>query len=168
MLLGTVCLGACGCAGSMFHHKKEPVALLRIHMESESSVAGTTTNIAVLRDQPVRVNISTDPILTEADVTAARVLDAPGGFAIELKFEETAGWRLEQYTAINPGKHLAIYAHWGEKLEDGRWLTALLVNHRNASSMLTFTPDCSHAEAVQFVSELNAAAKKKAGMKSKD
>lgn len=164
-----LCLAATGCAGSLFHHqKKEPVAILRVHVESEASNVGSTKNVPVLRSQPVMVNISTDPILTEADVIAARLLDAPGGFNIELKFEETAGWRLEQFTAINPGKHLAIYAHWGDKPEDGRWLAAPLIVRRMADSTLTFTPDASHAEAEQWVQELNAAAKKKAGMKSTD
>ncbi|HUC84587.1 MAG TPA: hypothetical protein VL970_05285, partial [Candidatus Acidoferrales bacterium] len=113
-------------------------------------------------------NIATDPILTEADVTAARLLDAPGGFAIELKFEETAGWRLEQFTAINPGKHLVIYGHWGDKPEEGRWLAAPVIVHRIANSTLIFTPDASREEAEQFVKELNAGAQKNAGMKSKD
>ncbi len=152
----------------MFHHKKKPVALVRIHVESEANNAGSTTNAYVLRSSPVTVNISTDPVLTEADVTAARLLDAPGGgFAIELRFEQTAGWRLEQATSINPGKHLVIYAHWGVNPLDGRWVAAPLILGRNASSRLSFTPDASHEEALQLVDELNDLAKKKAGIDTK-
>ena len=153
----------------MFHHKKkEPVGILRVHMESESSAAGTTKTVQVLRAQPVEVNISVDPVLTEADVIAARLFDAPGGFAIQVNFEETAGWRLEQYTAINPGKHLVIYGHWGEKPEDGRWLAAPLVIRRISNCKLVFTPDATHEEAETLVKGLNAAAKKNADVKSKD
>ncbi len=44
------------------------------------------------------------------------LLDTPdGGFAVEVKFDETGGWTLEEYTAANPGKHLAIFGQWGDK-----------------------------------------------------
>jgi len=114
-----------GCA--LWHHDKKPVGIVRIHLESEARAAGSNKSISVLRSQPVMVNISTDPILTEADVTGARILDSSGGsFAVELKFEEIAGWRLEQYSAANPGKHLAVFAQWSDQQADGRWLAAPL------------------------------------------
>ncbi len=160
-----------GCAdwhpGAMFHHKKEQIGLLRVHVESESSAAGTTQTVSVERSQPVAVNISTDPILTEVDVVSARLLEAPGGFAVELKFEDTAGWRLEQYSAINPGKHLVIFGQWGETRADGRWLSAPLMMRRMAGGVLTFTPDASHAEMELWVKGLTAAAKKNADLKAK-
>jgi hypothetical protein len=167
-----LCLLVAGCSathsGGLFHHKKEQIALLRVHVESESSAAGFSKAISVLRSEPVVLTISTDPILTEADVLAARLLDAPGGgFAVELKFEDTAGWRLEQFTAINPGKHLAIFAQWGDQPADGRWLAAPLIVRRMAGAMLGFTPDASHAEMERWVKGLNEAAKKNAGLKSK-
>jgi hypothetical protein len=163
----TVCLLAPGC--SMFHkHKdKDPIGIVRVHIENESRTAGPSKTITVLRSQPVEVNISTDPILTEADVLAARLLNAPGGYAVEIRFDETAGWKLEQYTAINPGKHLAIFGQWGDKPEDGRWLSAPLIVHLNTSAMLTFTPDASHAEAEKWVKGLNFVAKKNADVKDK-
>jgi hypothetical protein len=168
LLAAVTMLAASGCAGSLFHHKKEPVAVLRVHLESENSTAGTSKDVPVLRSHPVTVNIATDPLLTEDDLIAARLLDTVGGFAIELRFEETAGWRLEQMTATNPGKHLVIYGHWGEKPEDGRWLAAPLVIRRNATSTLTFTPDASREETDQFVRELQTAILKNAGKKAKE
>lgn len=150
-----------GCA--LFNHKDKPVGIVRIHIESESSQQGATKTISVLRSEPVTLNIAMDPILTEADVTSARLLDSPGGgFVIELKFEETAGWRLEQYSAINPGKHLAIFGQWSDKVADGRWLAAPIITHRIAGGSLSFTPDCSHEEAEKLVNGLNEAAKKRA------
>ena len=160
-----------GCAsghlGGLFHHHKALIAILRVHVESESSTAGTTQTISVLRSQPVAVNISTDVILTEADILAARLLDAGAGFAVEVKFEDIAGWRLEQYSAINPGKHLAIFGQWGDQPADGRWLAAPLMVRRMAGGVLVFTPDASHAEMEQWVKGLNEAAKKNADVKTK-
>jgi preprotein translocase subunit SecD len=145
------------------------VALIRIHIESESSAAGPTKSITVLRSAPVTINITTDPILTEADVLAARVIDSPGGgFAIELKFQETAGWKLEQYTAINPGKHLVIFGQWSDKVADGRWLAAPYIARRMGGDTLVFSPDASHEEAEQLVKGLNALARKNAEPKSKE
>lgn len=164
------CLLVAGCAdtrlGRAFHRKKEQIALVRVHVESEGSRVGATSNISILRSQPVAVNISTDPILTEADLLGARLLDAPGGFAVELKLNNMASWRLEQCTAVNPGKHLAIFGQWGEKPADGRWLAAPLIVRRQAGDTLTFTPDASHAEMEPWVKGLNDLAKKNAGVKS--
>jgi preprotein translocase subunit SecD len=152
-----------------FSHKKDKdLAVVRIHIESETETAGPTRTVSILRSNPISVNISTDPILTEADVTAARVLDSPGGFAIELKFEETAAWRLEQYTASNPGKHLAIFGQWSENAPDGRWLAAPLISRTIASGTLVFTPDASHEEADQLVKGLNGVAQKSAEQKAKE
>jgi hypothetical protein len=170
-LPAVLCLLATGCAGAhlgtLFHREKKPIAILRLHVESESSAAGSTKTISVLRSQPVAVNISTDPILTETDVMAARLLEAPGGFAVELKFDDVASWRLEQYSAINPGKHLAIFAQWGDQPADGRWLAAPLIVRRMAGGTLVFTPDASHAEMEPWVKGLNEAAKKSAEQKAK-
>lgn len=141
---------------------------MRVHIESESSSAGTTKSISVERSQPVLINISVDPVLTEADVVSARLLDAPGGFAVELKFDQTAGWRLEQYSASNPGKHLAIFAQWSDKPADGRWLAAPIIVRRMANSMLVFTPDASHQEMEQWVKGLNEEAKKNADMRANE
>ena len=150
------------------HKKKKPVAIVRIHVESEAGNTGSTTNVYVLRSEPVVVNVSKDPILTEADLISARTLETPdGGFSLELRFEQTASWRLEQFTAVNPGKHLAIYGHWGEKPEDGRWLAAPLIARRNATGVVAFTPDASHEEIEQMVQGLNEAIKKKVDSEAK-
>jgi hypothetical protein len=155
-----------GCA--LWHRQHDFGAVLRIHVESESKAAGSNKSISVLRSQPMTINISTDPILTESDVISAKLLDTPdGGFSLEIKFEETAGWRLEQYTAGNPGKHLAIFAQWSLNKEDGRWLAAPFIARRMAGGVLTFTPDASREEAEQLVKTLNVDAKRNAGLKDK-
>jgi len=163
-LPAALCLLVSGCAFWHSHH--DFGAVLRIHVESETTTAGSNKSISVLRSQPIVISISTDPILTESDVSGARLIDSPGGgFSVEIKFEETAGWKLEQYTAGNPGKHLAVFAQWSSKKGDGRWLAAPFISRRMAGGILTFTPDASHEEAEQLVKTLNVDAKRNSGLK---
>jgi preprotein translocase subunit SecD len=127
-----------------------PVAALRVHIEASPGAAGMTQTVSVLRADPVLVTIMQQPVLTEANLVAASIIDAPGGFAIEVRFDETGTWILEQYTAGNPGRHLAIFGQWGKKLADGRWLAAPLITHRIGNGAIAFTPDMSRPEADQF------------------
>jgi hypothetical protein len=140
--------------------QKGPVSAVRIHIEINPDSAGTSQTVSVVRSDPVLVTIAQTPILTEANVVEARVFDSHGGFAIEIQFDETATWILEQYSATNPGRHLAIFSQWGDKPADGRWLAAPLITRRIANGALVFTPDCSRDEADQFVLGLNNVAKK--------
>jgi hypothetical protein len=156
-----------GCAHMHSRNKDKPVGVLRLHIESEAGAAGTTKSVSVLRSEPVLVNIMTQPILSEADMTSARLLEAPGGCAVEVKFDEAGSWTLEQFTASNPGKHLVIFGQWSEKVEDGRWLAAPLIVRRSASGTLVFTPDASHAEMEKLVKGLNDFIKKNADAKMK-
>jgi preprotein translocase subunit SecD len=155
-----------GCA--LFHRSAKGMADLRVHIESGASLSGATKSISVLRSAPVMVNITTEPVLTEADIITATLITTPDGFAVEVKFDEAGGLTLEQYTATNPGKHLAIFGQWGEKLADGRWLAAPGINRLIANGTLTFTPDASREEAEQLVKGLNIAAKYYAAKKSKE
>ena len=143
-----------------WHRQKGPVGALRVHIQVNPDSLGTSQTISVLRSDPVLVTISNNPILTEANIVAAKVIDAPGGFAIEIQFDENGTWLLEQYSAANPGGHFAIFGQWGDKLANGRWLAAPLITHRIANGVLAFTPDMSRAEADQLVLGLNNVAAK--------
>ena len=101
------------------------------------------------------VTIAKEPILTEANIIAARVIESEGGYALEIKFDESGTWCLEQFTAANPGKHLVIFGQWGATMADGRWLGAPLITHRIGNGVLSFTPDASREEADQLVLGLN-------------
>jgi hypothetical protein len=147
----------CGCQTD---NKKEKLAAIRVHLQADSNDAGETQTVSVLRSDPVSVTIGHDPILTEANVIAARVIDTPGGFAIEIQFDESATLFLEQYSAANPGRHFVIFGQWGDKLVNGRWLAAPLITHRISNGLLAFTPDISRAEADQLVLGLNNVAAK--------
>jgi hypothetical protein len=147
----------CGCQTDK---KPKEVSALRVHLQANPSEAGATDTISVLRADPVSVTVGHDPILTEANVIAARVIETPGGFAVEVQFDESATLMLEQYTASNPGRHLVIYGQWGDDLAHGRWLAAPLITHRISNGQLAFTPDISRAEADRFVLGLNNVAAK--------
>jgi hypothetical protein len=142
----------CGCQTGK---PKQPVAALRIHMEAGADMLGTSQTVSVLRADPVLVNIAKEPILTEANIIAAGIIQAPGGFAIEVRFDETGTWTLEQDTATDPGRHLVIFGQWGEKLANGRWLAAPVITHRIGNGVLAFTPDMTREEADQLVIGLN-------------
>jgi hypothetical protein len=152
-------LAGAGC--STFKKKKEePVGAVRVHIESTANAEGEGQTVSVLRADPVLVTISKDAVLTEADLMQAALVATPGGFSVELKFTETGAWTLEQFSAAYSGKHFVIYAQWGQKLKDGRWVAAPLITGRNPTGVLSFTPDMSHDEAQKFVAGLNATAKK--------
>jgi hypothetical protein len=128
---------------------------LRVHIETQPGPDGTSQGVSVLRSTPLLVNIAPEPILTEANLIAAKIIETPGGFGIEVRFDEISASALEQYTADNPGRHLVIYGHWGNTPADGRWLAAPLIIQRIGNGILSFTPDCSRAEAEQLVLGLN-------------
>jgi preprotein translocase subunit SecD len=150
----------CGC--SYFYHKHEQTAAMRLHIELAPENAGeinTSQTVSILRADPVQVTIDKTPILTEANIVAARVIDTPESPAIEVRFDENGTWILEQYSASNPGRHFAIYGQWGKDLKDGRWLAAPLITKRINDGILSFTPDMTRDEANQFVLGLNNLAK---------
>jgi hypothetical protein len=171
----------CGCQTNKKDPRDKVLAALRVHLEVNADNMGDTSTaqtISVLRSDPVVVTIALDPILTEANIIASKVIDSAGGFAVEVQFDESATWILEQYSASNPGKHFVIYGQWGdfssqskkktkkgEKLANGRWLAAPLITHRIANGVLAFTPDASREEADQLVLGLNNVAKINRGKK---
>ena len=158
LLLLASCLWlAEGCATGKKSDKQ--TAALRVHLQSTENISASET-ITVLRSQPMLVPITSDPILTESHVASAELIETAGGFAVQIQFNQTGSWMLEQYTGANPGKHLVIFGQWSDKLVDGRWLGAPLISHRMANGLLSFTPDASREEAEEFVKGLNNVAKK--------
>jgi hypothetical protein len=150
----------CGCHTDK---KKKEVSALRVHLQTNPGPEGSTDTVSVLRSDPVSVTIGHDPVLSEANVIVARVIDTPGGFAVEVKFDESSALMLEQYSAANPGRHFVIFGQWGETLTDGRWLAAPLITHRISNGVLSFTPDMTREQADRFVFGLNNVAKKTQG-----
>jgi len=136
------------------------VGAVRVHIESPVAAGDETQVVSVLREDPVVVTILKEPVLTESDLLRALLRESPGGFYVELVFDETGALTLEQYSAAYQGKHFVVFGQWGDKLKDGRWLAAPILGARNTVGTLAFTPDMSRAEAEQWVRGLNATAKK--------
>ena len=147
----------CGCQTDKPAKK---TAALRVHIETNPGLEGTSQTITLLRSDPVVLTIAPDPFLTEAGIIAARTIETHGGFAIEVQFDEISAVTLEQFTAANPGLHLAIHGEWGDKPVTGRWLAAPLITHRIGNGILAFTPDASREETDELVLGLNNVAKK--------
>jgi len=157
LFLALMALAAlCGCQTDKKHKE---VSALRLHIEAGADNSGLTQAVSVLRSDPTAIIIEKDAVLTEASLIDAKVLDATGGFAIQIQFDESSALVLEQYSAANPGKHFAIFGQWGQKLADGRWLAAPLITHRISGGILSFTPDMSRAEADRLVLGLNNVSK---------
>jgi len=157
LMLAAVLALFCSCQTDK---KDKEIGALRVHIEANSDNTGTSQTISVLRSDPVLITIEKEPILTEANVVEAKVIDAHGGIAIEIQFDESSALVLEQYTAANSGKHYAVFGQWGDKLSEGRWLAAPIITHRIANGVLAFTPDASREEADQLALGLNNVAKK--------
>ena len=157
LLLMLVALAADGCAWGK--KKIGKVGAIRVHMESPVQVTGKTESIQLPRSQPVVIQIDEDPTVTERNLIAATLLETPGSFGIRVKFDETGAWMIEQATAGNPGKHLVIFAQWGDTAAEGRWLAAPAITRRIADGVITFTPDASREEALKLVEGLNHTAK---------
>jgi preprotein translocase subunit SecD len=145
----------CSCQTNKPHG---PISALRVHIEASPDNVGMTEQVSVVRADPVLVSITKQPILTEVNLVGAKIIEDPGGFAIDIHFDETGSWILEQYTAANTGRHLVIFGEWGEKLINGRWLAAPLITHRISDGSLSFTPDMSREEADQFILGLSNSA----------
>src|SRR5262245_60416851 len=116
--------------------------------------------VQVLRDHPITINVEKSPILTEAWVKEAKVVDVMDGFALRVEFDDHGTLVLEACTAENRGRRFAIVAQFGESLKETRWLAAPLISHRIADGVLTFTPDATREEAEQIVLGLNNVARK--------
>jgi hypothetical protein len=153
-------LGGCGSLG----HKNEPLSAVRIFLavspNTASGPTGGTETVSVLRADPVQVTIDKQPILTEQNVVAAKVVDTPDAPGIDLRFDPMGTVILEQYSATNPGGHFVIFGEWGKDLKNSRWLMAPLITQRINDGILSFTPDMSRDEANEFVLGLNNVAKK--------
>jgi preprotein translocase subunit SecD len=161
LALAILLVPLCGC--EYLKHRNEPVGAMRIHIEvaadNASGSMSAAQTVSVFRSDPVAVTIDKDPILTEANLVAAKVISTPEAPAIEVRFDENGTWILEQYSASNPGRHFVVYGQWGKKLKDGRWLAAPLITGRISDGIFSFTPDMSRDEANQFVLGLNTVAK---------
>jgi hypothetical protein len=152
----------CGCKSSQSQGQKL-VSAFRIHVEINRENTERNRVVPVYRANPLMVSIDRTPLLTEARVTEARVVDGVGGFAIRLQFDRQGTWLLESNSTANRGRRFAIFCEFNDlqnpKVVVGRWLAAPMIT-RITNGVLQFTPDATLEEAHQIVRGLNNVAKK--------
>src|ERR1041384_5523797 len=157
-LLGAAIASAlAGCQTAESGRDKHP-ASLSVHLEASSLLAEPNDGVPIDRAKPIRVNAEKTSFLDDARIAEASVLDVTGGFVIRVAFDRQGSWLLESMSALNPGKHFAIYAEWGKKPRQKRWLAAPLISRRVSNGTLVFTPDTSREEAEEIVRGLNQGA----------
>jgi len=148
-----------GCAAAEKKRKKQDGAI-RVHLEVTPDASATSSPVPIFRENPVMINVEKTPFLTESDVAEAKVINQIGGFSLFIKLTKRGSWLLENYTASNPGRRLAIFAQFGAEREHARWLAAPKVNARITTGTLSFAPDASREEAEEIALSLNNAARK--------
>ncbi len=147
-----------GCKTSKERQRSKQMSTLRIHVESDRGSTDRSSAISIHRSAPVLLNVQREAVLDESNVSAARVVDEPGGlFAVEIQFDRRGGWVLEHATVANKGRHLAIFSHFGGQ---ARWLAAPLIQAKNSGALIRFTPDATREETERFVRGLNNLSRK--------
>src|SRR5262245_39633310 len=159
-LLLTLSLVLCGGCQLIKSKRKQQATTLEVHVEARPDRTGHTATIQVLRDHPIAINVEKSPILTEAWVREAKLVQVGDGFALQIKFDDHGTLVLEVCSAENRGRRFAIMAQFGENLRQTRWLAAPVVSRRISDGVLTFTPDATREEAEEIVLGLNNVAKK--------
>ena len=155
-------LAGCGTAGSS---RDKEVATLRLHVEVNRDAGDRSQPVMISRAAQIQLNVDKIQFLDEASVTEAKVMDTMGAFTMVIQFDRRGTLFLEQYSATNPGRHIAIAAQWGDKEKQTRWLAAPLINHRITDGILTFTPDATRAEAEEIARGVNNVAIKNGNQK---
>jgi len=146
---------AVGCQSPEKKREKQ-LAAIRFHLEANADGLGLSEAVPIDRASPVLVNVDRGPVLRESEVANAKVIeDSLGGFHLQIHFDRRGTWLLEQYTATNIRKRLAIYAEFGEKLAEHRWVAAPMITRRISDGIITFTPDATREEAEQIARGLN-------------
>ena len=159
LLAAALAVAGCRTSSDTESANRKLASTLGIHVEVPQDSMDFSMRVTVIRDTPIVVNVDKSPFVTEANVTDAKVMDAPGGFVLQIQFDRRGTWLLEEYTTSNPGKHFAIFSRFGEKLDQNRWLAAPKIPRRISNGVLTFTPDATREEAEQMIAAAERASR---------
>jgi preprotein translocase subunit SecD len=159
LLLALVATVACGCRTHK-NDKDKQLATLRVHLQAGPDGISRVQKISIFRANPMDMMIEQAPFLTEAHVASAQVVNALGGFEIQIQLNRQGTWLLQEYSASNSGKHYAIFSQFGEKGKESRWLGAPQFARLLNDGIIQFTPDATREEADEIALGLNNLAKK--------
>jgi preprotein translocase subunit SecD len=161
LLVALTLFSGTGCKSDPIEKKKKKEAkeltLIELHLEVNHDGATDNEEITIDRNNPFTVNVDKIPFLDGADVTEAVVVDEAGGlFSIKVKFNWRGTQLLDGATAAHHNKRIAVFCAFDES----RWLAAPVIRKRIGDGIFTFTPDCTHEEAVRIARGLSNVAKK--------
>jgi hypothetical protein len=163
-LLAGLAVLAAGCKSTGDAKNKNLLSTLKIHVETDADAGEHTKVVKVFREHEIPFTIHETPILTEANVKEARIVEILGGFALRLQFDRQGSWLLEEYSTQSRGRHLLVYSDFASfkdpKLHEGRWLAAPMISRSITDGTLTVVPDASREEADRIALGLNNVAKK--------
>ncbi len=159
LLAALLAISACGCQTEQEKKDKE-LATLRIYLEAGPEDTDKSMEVPIFRAQPVQITVQKDPVLTEAHVASARVVDVLGGFDLLIQFNRQGSWLLQQYSATYSGKRYVAFSQFGEKAKETRWLAAPRFTRLISDGILQFTPDATREETEEIAKGLNNIAKK--------
>jgi len=131
--------------------EKKELSTLGLHLEMFADGSDRTQTIRVHRDTPVTLTVETKPCLDEGEIERASVVDSMDTYVLRIEFSRRGAWLLENLTASNIGKRLAVASQFGE----ARWLAAPVINRRIADGVFFFAPDASREEAERIARGLN-------------
>lgn len=131
--------------------RKKVISTLRVHLEVNRDGTDRITTVQVLRSSPISVTIDREPIVTEAYLVGAKVVSTVGGPEIELQFDSQGRTFLQNYSAANRGRRLAIYCDFDK---EHRWLAAPVMTSLNSNGVLRFAPDATPEEMERIVEGL--------------
>jgi preprotein translocase subunit SecD len=160
VMLAAAAVAVCGCQSTSAKMPKNLLSTLRLHVEASLDGTKASESVPVYREKPVWVNVEKVPFLTEANVSSASVVDGVGGYVLRIQFDHDGTVLLEECTAANRGRKMAIFSQFGKDIKDYRWLAAPMINHRITDGILVFTPDATREEAEEIALGLNNVAKK--------
>ena len=121
-LLVLLLLGLIGCAspdgtkkdkaGKITSDDKK-YSLLRLHLETAPNATAPGQKIQVFRQAPFALNIKREPVLDEAYIMNAQVIETDHGFSIQVQYDDHGKLTLDMTSSGNRGRRLAIYsAFW--------------------------------------------------------
>jgi len=151
LLLLVALVALTGCQSPETKRKKQ-LATVRVYLEVGTGYPGRNLQVSVLRAAPMQLTVEESPFLNEIHVASSSVVETSGGFLLSIRFNQKGQWLLEQYTAANSNRRLAIRCQWGVPPDvQDRWLAAPLATHRITDGVLSFTPDATRDEVDQIV-----------------
>lgn len=131
--------------------KPKQVKTLRIYVEARRDLPERTLTATLGQPAKVQFQVEKLPILNEDQLVGSSLLDVPGGYEIQLKFNSLGARVLESYTAAAVGRHLALLT---EIDGNARWIAAPLIRQRLGDGILRFAPDTTREEAERIAQGL--------------